>query len=302
MLGSASVILKGGLGNQMFQHAFAKAYSLKNRRDVALDIRYLNDRTWRPKFTYRGYALDIFKSQISIAGTRPYRRGEIYIRLAYQAFLILNQKTVNLKTKTRVESNFYYDPQLLDCVSADMFVGYFQSFKYFDEIRNDIKSDFQVKDRHSAEGTELHAEISRSNSVCINVRRTDLVDSKLGVPSANYYKVCVEKLKNLVERPTFYLFSDDIDWCKQNFNYIENKTIVGHEYAGERFATYFHLMSSCNHFIIPNSTFAWWAAYLSSQNGKIVFAPRGWHRYLGPRGHSDILPNEWNTVELDGNI
>jgi hypothetical protein len=92
-----------------------------------------------------------------------------------------------------------------------------------------------------------------------------------------------------------FIFSDDVDWCRQNLHLAADQTIVEHRFAGERFSQYLSLMSHCKHFIIPNSSFAWWAAWLSNNPRKVVIAPRKW--FADPRiDTKDILPTGWVAI------
>jgi hypothetical protein len=96
-----------------------------------------------------------------------------------------------------------------------------------------------------------------------------------GVLGLDYVNKSKEIIESKIKNPHYFIFSDDVDWCIENLS-SENSTIVSHEYKGEKFSHYLQLMSSCKNFIIPNSTFAWWAAFLSESNGKIVISPQKW--------------------------
>jgi hypothetical protein len=90
----------------------------------------------------------------------------------------------------------------------------------------------------------------------------------------------------------FFVFSDDMEWCRANLDFIPKATFVGHEHAGPKFGTYLQLMTSCKHFIIPNSTFGWWAAWLSDNSQKVVIVPQEWSQGGGATTN-DIIPAGW---------
>jgi hypothetical protein len=89
----------------------------------------------------------------------------------------------------------------------------------------------------------------------------------------------LEKAKKIIESkisdPHYFVFSDDIFWCEKNIKF-PNMFLVDHSYKGRKFEYYLQLMSQCKHFIIPNSTFAWWGAWLNNDNNKLVIAPSKW--------------------------
>ena len=92
----------------------------------------------------------------------------------------------------------------------------------------------------------------------------------------------------------FFIFSDDIEWCRYNFKTLNNSIIVDHDHKGERFSNYLALMIECKHFIIPNSTFGWWAAFLSDHPQKTVIAPNKW--FNKKITTKDLLPNSWIKI------
>jgi hypothetical protein len=107
----------------------------------------------------------------------------------------------------------------------------------------------------------------------VNVRRADfLTNDYHGVVGVEYYLAAISIISNAVTSPKFFFFSDDPEWCHDNFGGY-GYTIVDHSYAGDSFTTYLHLMLNCKHFIIPNSTFAWWSAYLGAVKESVVVRP-----------------------------
>lgn len=299
---SISVVLMGGLGNQMFQYAFAEALAYKRSTEIILDCRYLNSRCWRPNFTYRRFDLDVFDHSFKLVDKPNYLPGEFYFRMIkWRIYKQISVKFGFKKSKTVVEDSFFYDDNLL-ARTGEEYVGYFQSYRYFDLVKDKVKNTFIVKKSDLLLDSRYRMEILNCNSVCLNVRRTDFVDSILGVPDILFYKTAVKMIIQRITNPRFFIFSDDIEWCIRNLGFIKNATIVSHNYAGRKFSNYFNLMCCCKHFIIPNSSFAWWAAYLSNSDNKKVIVPRGWHKYLGVNGDKDIVPDDWDKVECSWTV
>ena len=95
-----------------------------------------------------------------------------------------------------------------------------------------------------------------------------------------------------VEEPHFFVFSDDIDWCRENIVLDHPVQVVDHDYKGRKFGNYMQLMVSCKNFIIPNSSFAWWAVWLNEQENKRVIAPSNWFNE-GDYNTEDLVPSTW---------
>jgi hypothetical protein len=256
------VKLMGGLGNQMFQYAFGKRISLQTGRELILDLGFLKRRDLGPNFVYRNYDLDIFNlSEHKIVDNF----NEKYELIA---------DTFDLKSKDLTPIDIIIE-KCLNNKSENIYIdGYWSSPKYFLEI---INSDFSFKDPIINESTSLLQDILSSNSVLLNIRRTDFLNGNFhGVFGKDYILNSINKLSKTEDNLKFFIFSDDIEWCKDNLNDIPNSVIVDHTHKGNKFSNYLQLMTNCKHFIIPNSTFAWWSAYLSQNKNKKVIHPEIW--------------------------
>ena len=136
------------------------------------------------------------------------------------------------------------------------------------------------------------------NAICLHVRRGDFVSSSMhNVIGVQYYKKALELLKTKINGDfRVFIFSDDTEWCRTNLiNISSNVTIVDHDCAGKSFLAHFYLMTCFSIFIIPNSTFAWWAAWLASANTKIVIAPQTWAT-IESSAPKDIVPDSWMAI------
>jgi len=176
--------------------------------------------------------------------------------------------------------------------------GYWQSEVYFKDFREDIIKIFNFDDLIDKDkNISLLKKIDFLNDVCVNVRRTDHLTSKeLNVISPEYYEKGMNFfLKNNTKRK-YYIFSDDIEWCRKKYRNHEKFEIIEHEYAGKKFKNYLYLMSKFKNFIIPNSTFAWWGAWLSIQQNKIIVAPEKWSGIV-PENEIDTVLNDWVRID-----
>ena len=252
------VKLMGGLGNQMFQYEFGKNISNITNRKLILDLSFLNKRDLGPDFVYRNYDLDIFNLK-NVSIVNQYNDDYDLIVEDFNPDLTIESINTIIKEIIQNTSNTIY----LD--------GYWSSPQYFNKI------DFTFNDECLTQSNDLLFNIQNTNSVMLNIRRSDFLNNNFhGTYGKEYILKGINKLKLQFTDLKFFIFSDDIEWCKDNLHDIPNSTIVTHEHKGNKFYNYFLLMSECKHFIIPNSTFAWWAAYLSKNKNKKVLYPEIW--------------------------
>lgn len=125
------------------------------------------------------------------------------------------------------------------------------------------------------------ARINNTKPVCLHVSRRDLVSSPLyskliRALSIDYYESAIQYILSKLQYPTFFEFSDDLEWCRRNLYFYRDVVFVEDILAGKKAEGHFYLMSQCKHFITSNSTFAWWASYLSNGHGKLVIYIKDW--------------------------
>lgn len=268
------VELMGGIGNQMFQYALGRNLAIKNNVPLYLDTKFLLDRSDRPDFVYRDYDLSIFNIEEHFISDNDSKK---YNHLRSRLMKVCSQLLPFHKLKYIQEEDCDFNPYVLDQSSNIYLHGYWQNVKYFSSIENNIRRDFTFKNPISTNCEFILHQIKTTNSVCLNVRRTDFVVNRThGVLENDYYVQAEKILLEKVENPIFFVFSDDVEWCKNNIRLQSEIIYVESIYAGNKYRDYLELMSSCKHFIVPNSSFAWWAAWLSSSPSKIVIAPKVW--------------------------
>jgi hypothetical protein len=281
--------LSGGLGNQMFQFAFANNIAKKNNLDVRFSTDLLS--------IHNGYELfNVFKINMGIA--RPL---DIKKLLGWQAYgvvrKILSRRIFSFLRKTNffVEPNFHYSKLHSNFICDNSYIhGYWQSYKYFFS-RDEILSIFIFKKNTSRENLLLIDRINNSNSVSIHVRRGDY-QNKYSIHSLcqkEYYDKAINKILSLYPNAFFYIFSDDAAWVGKNFKTISDRKEVVNFNSGFNSFEDMRLMSLCKHNIISNSTFSWWGAYLNTNPKKIVICPEKWFNSNCDHNTIDLIPNEW---------
>lgn len=291
--------LKGRLGNQMFNYAVARQLSISKKTTLKIDPSFLHlvDTPWADNKN----SLYIFKADPAIATKEEV---DYFARFARTKSKIHNLFKASWR-KFATERIFEFDKEVLD-LGPDVYLdGFWQSEKYFKSIENIIRDDFTLKvpiERQEPHIRELAAELAQKNSVMVNIRRGEYLhrpetNEWFGVLGMEYFDKAIAYMREHVENPTFYVFSDDIEWCQENIGKKYGFKVIDHSYAGDKFGTYQKLMALCKHQIIPNSTFAWWAAWLNENPNKIVVAPKKWfNKTKKHQGTEDLIPEGWITL------
>ncbi|MEO8886362.1 MAG: alpha-1,2-fucosyltransferase [Mucilaginibacter sp.] len=289
------VKLMGGLGNQMFQYAFGKYLAHKHQTDLKLDISFLHNRKVKTKnHVYRNYDLDIFELTPQFASAKEVDKLTTYFSNRYLHFVA---KKLMGNTKAHVyEVDMSFMPMAFNSPDNVYLEGYWQSEKYFKPVFEILKNDFMIKGDMPDDVKFLSEKILSSQAVCINVRRGDfLVNSTHGVCSPEYYYKAEQEILSNYPDATFFVFSDDIAWCIENLKFSVSTNFVQHSYAGNKFKWDFYLMTQSKHFIIANSSFGWWGAYLAKHADKMVIAPGKWVQN-DRLYNADIYPENWITI------
>lgn len=208
----------------------------------------------------------------------------------------LTKNILGIKPSYVKEPHFHFFPGVFSFGPDIYLEGSWQTEKYFLNCESTIRNDFTFRNPPRQKTMELLDNINECNAVCVNVRRGDfLSNSYHGAMGLDYYKRSESIIREKNSNVHFFVFSDDIAWCQENLRFSVDTTYVSHDYAGEKFSEYLRLMIHCKHFIIPNSSFGWWAAWLSDHTDKIVIAPRKWFN-KGPQDTQDLIPEGWLKI------
>lgn len=156
-------------------------------------------------------------------------------------------------------------------------------------------STFMIQ-HHNVECIEMLDCINNNESVCISIRRGDFLNKEFinsrYICTEDYFQKAIKIMRELIPDSYFCVFSDEIDWVRENFDFGEK---VIFESGKNSISEKLYMMSLCKHFIISNSTFSWWAQYLAQNKEKIVISPDKWFNYDG-FVHPLIDPN-WILIE-----
>ena len=297
------VRLKGGLGNQLFCYAAARRLAWANDAELVLDAvtgfkyDYLYQRT---------YALHTFCIQARLADSReqmePLGRIRRFMARKTSALRPLNQR------RYIEQVGVDFDPGILDLrlqEGTTYFDPFGQSERYFHDIQELIQQDLVMPAPGEQLAQEVAARINSSVSVALHLRWFDdgasLQSSNM---SLDYYARAIQRLLEKVDAAHFFLFSDKPREASAILSSLlqgHNCTVVQSNSVGDSALTEFWLMRQCRHFVIGNSTFAWWAAWLGEyrHQGSHIFAPG---RNVDPQhsvtawGFPGLLPDRWNIL------
>lgn len=297
------VRLMGGLGNQMFQYAFGYYLAKKNNTVLKVDESLLQDRSLPHEVvTHRTLDLvDIFDFNIIKASKSEieYFNGKIN----QKSFIVRAVNSVLWRLRKHnliVEGSRTFDSSLINLNDNKCIVGGWQCEKYFSAVKNDIKTLYKFRHPLLPQSKLLADNIVAVNSVCLHVRRGDYVTSSLysntiGALDLDYYYRAINEMSQKVRFPVFYIFSDDLKWCKENIVIPFDHVFVEEEHVGAKASNYLYLMSLCTNHIISNSTFSWWAAWLAEKKESVVIGPIKWFKDSKLNG-IDIIPERWVKI------
>lgn len=286
------VRLVGGLGNQMFQYAAARAVALSNQVPLSLDT------SWFINADDRRYALAPFHiDAVLVPSTLHSKPSGRWVKLLSRLGVRLGMGNSGLPRY--VEKRFTFDPAVAALQAPIYLDGYFQSEKYFERVRRQIASEFTLRSEPSPQTRDMLLWINEVDSICVHIRRGDYVSNSAthayhGICSLDYYRAGLEIVCQGLDRPHCFVFSDDPEWVRENFQANLPFTSVDIHGAQEAHED-LRLMAACRRFVIANSSLSWWGAWLGSRNGKIVVAPKRWFQ-SGNNDTRDLIPAGWLRV------
>lgn len=303
--------IRGRLGNQLFQYAFVRMLQYHN---PGVGVCYHFDEVYSA-----GTPEQDFVNSLKHYHVVDVREGKEQPRLSFIQKLLMKlywlpyphtapvhiinryqMKWVGLLSRFGLyylDLGYYHFPKKLP--KGDVIVsGNFESEEYFYEIKEQILDEVKPLKPISAHNQALLKLMQETNSVSLSIRRGDFVeDAKISgqfnVCTPKYYQRAVEYIKQHVENPVLFIFSNDVEWCKQHLDFgLETHYESGKDPSWEAM----ELMSHCRHNIMANSSYNWWAQYKSPYQDKVVVAPaRWWNSPFRPA----IFQEHWHLIEVD---
>jgi len=291
------VRLKGGIGNQLFSYSAARRLALTNNCELVIDS--ISGFLWDHQFK-RKYELDNFN--ISSRMATPEERFEPFSRVRRHLFKFFSSM-VDYENRKYIEQNeSYFDYNLLNLKLKHVVYldGLWQSHKYFSDVENIIRSDLKIIPPTDHLNVKFSEIINSCNAIAIHIRWFDSpgMISKNNI-SLSYYRNAINFITEKIEAPHFFLFSDDPPAALLGLGLTEKHvTLVKHNSQAENNYADLWLMTKCRNFIISNSTFSWWGAWLAAAENKIVIFPKLDINDDGniPWAMSGEMPNKWIAI------
>jgi Glycosyl transferase family 11 len=304
-----TVTVLGGLGNQMFQYAAAKALACKHGVELVID-----ESAFR-SYALRSYLLDRLRIPEAV---RPITKSSVGGPIQTQSFAAVRWRNRADRLLKRVgmaslpqppatysEQQFQFDPGFFSLGSSISLFGYFQSERYFIDVADKLRDYFRPREALGPQAQAMADQIARSQMpVSVHIRRGDYVKSaetarvhgSLGVA---YYKKALRMIQGLLDvHATVFVFSDDPADAEAVLDFIPREHLVHVRGDSDRPWEDMALMAQCRHHVIANSSFSWWGAWLNPSVEKIVIAPRDWFTpgELRQRNTCDLHPPGWILI------
>lgn len=286
--------ITGGMGNQMFQYACGYALSRKKNDLYMIDISHLssdyqkNNRIAVP----REYQLGHFKITADVLPTLALSENNIFKKVIGRLYRYYRIGSIFQTKFVRDCSAWEYWPNQLEYKKNIYLCGFWQSWRYFDEYRQEIRKEFQIKENElSSAAQNLIAHCAKN--VGIHIRRGDYKMCDNWLIDESFYIHALEHIKKTCDDIIGILvFCDEIEFAEKLF---KKETNVQYITAEKRYTDLeeFAILSACKYHIISNSTFSWWAAYLGNEEESVTIAPvyRQWKE--------DYYPNEWIKIDMN---
>lgn len=265
--------LTGGLGNQMFQYAFGRCISIKNK--TSLKIHFVN-----ALFnTARQYDLDKFNIKCQKATNEDLSNAGVFRSKVLNRVAYLIDERLGIQFNKSIVTQKYpykFEKKYLKIRDNSYIQGFWNDERYFGGIEGYLRKEFTLKNKLDSRNDHVVKKIKSVNSISVHIRRGDYVSNIRNLylyTKKEYFINSMRSISNKISKPVFYFFSDDIAWCRKNFSSLNYKMKFIEHNTGENSYLDLHLMSNCKHNIIANSTFSWWASWLNKNPKKIIIKP-----------------------------
>jgi hypothetical protein len=267
--------VKGGLGNQLFIYAFGKVLEKKYNYTVKYDLK-------------TGFVINHYKHiETNKSLLQFYFKDVSKITLLDQFFYQISRKTrskklFNIKYINKEVNNIDDFINELDDQKLSYYLeGYYQSSELISKVLPEIRSNINLNYFLDKEGLDLCDRIKNQNSVAIQIRVNDYpVDY-----DPNFFKNSIQLINKNIDKPKFYLFSDNVKWCQDNLILPENIKVIN---TGSDMKD-FSVLTSCNNFILSVGTFGWWGAILSNNPDKLIIASERYKNFI----NDNFYPKDW---------
>lgn len=301
--------LGGGLGNQMFQYAFArKLQKLTNDNVLKFTGYHLVNTVNSEKMLFNlniqdGITFCTDEEQKMVADFQEKRLDKLHYYKVLSRYI---KGAASWRIRLMSKEGFYttftsYMPHKYEITKNEIkyVEGAYQTYKYWEDMIPEMRKELRVKTEPSEENRKLIEEVQSFESVCVHIRRGDYLAPEfahLNICDEAYYMQAMKRMLEQKPDAIFYIFTNnhqEIEWIRENYCFdgysVRYVDLDNPDYEELR------LMYSCKNFIISNSTYSWWGQFLADNEDKIVMAPSIWNREMAADG---IYMPEWQIVEV----
>lgn len=291
------VILRGGLGNQLFNYAFGKSLAERNGFELVLNYKsgFKYDKLYKRKFL-----LNHFNHSGRLASNHEMLIPFFKVRRLLLQYL--NDLFPNFFNNYIFQKSTKYDSHIANkkLIKTTIIDGCWISEEYFKNYKKLIREELQIKYELPESAASLFNEIRKKNSIAIHVRWFNKpTEPQTHNLTSNYYKSAISYIKKNIENPHFFIFTDVPSQIESKIDLQSiDYTIINNDENQYSEIIDFVLMKHCKHFVIANSTFSWWAAWLSDYNEKIILAPEVTMNGLTTWGEENQVPDSWIKIKV----
>ena len=312
--------LSGRCGNQLYEYAFARAMMEKTGDQTLIVNDFMVRKNARMKPNERGFVNELAYFHTipwipdSKNGRMIFQHTNLIQKIIMLPFVILFYLLAARYTQLYNKIQCFFQPVMnrmgiywmygVNKLSfykhkKRLIFGTCESPIHFDHIRHNLLEELTPIADVMESNKQLFNRIQQEESVCISVRRGDYfiqdAMSTLAICNERYFREAVSIIHKEIPYVTFFLFSDDVEWCKTHVTF---GTEINITYVNQNMPVYetLRLMYNCKHFIISNSSFSWWGQYLSRNDQKIVIAPSRWDKRYA---HHHMIDPSWTLIDVN---
>jgi len=299
-LSRAKVISRiiGGLGNQLFAYAAARRLALFNNAELVLDdvSGFVYDHQYQRHYQLDHFHIPCRKATLA-ERLEPFPKVRRYLNRRWNQRLPFEQR------RYIVQDGIDFDPRLLAYKpnGTNMYMeGYWQSEGYFKDVEETIRDDLRIRPPTDSMNLTMANYIRQGIAVAIHVRFFDDLDNnQYNNVAGDYYQRAIAEMEQRVPDAHYFLFSDRPQAARARIPLPDDRlTLVSHNQGDAMAYADLWLMSQCRHFIIANSTFSWWSAWLSANEEKVIIAPGFERGTANGWGFSGLLPDHWIQIVI----
>jgi hypothetical protein len=278
-----------GLANRMFQYALYKSLEAKGN-NVFLDDSYV-----AKKWDFENVSITHIFPNVTFK--RPTKFQILSLFGGYDKISTIIRHLPFVKNKIC----FFYKREFSNSVfnhkRSAYIIGTFSSEQYFYDIQNQIRHDFKFKPFTDKRNIDIEKKMKAENSVAIHIRKGADYNKSItnGTCGISFYNDAIDYIKQQIDNPLFYIFTDNVQWVKENFDGLDYTLIDWNPVSGDGNHLDMQLMSCARHNIIANSTYSWWGAWLNNNPNKIVIAPLKWYNEGKNSRELGFVPSTWLT-------